>query len=322
MFEMSRGAKGNSLLPMYFGNTLEPTLANDANRAYFSDQALLGTPEQQYAKYLALVNGMQPAVDASNRTVGDIFNGNLTQQQLGFQQPVNQARTNLALGQKQSVYDSLAQRLDAITAENAKSGFTGSGSFNRNRMLVTVIGGNQQAAGIMGQANLQNATDIAGIQNSGQQRMLQNLGLPFTQAQQNIALSGLPMNSVFANQQNAMQPYNFFRTNPQAFQYAPFPTVQPNFGMANLAQNANISTNANLNQLLGHMNNQNTANQMNQMPSGSGTASGFGSGNTFASGVDTSFGGTGGWGNAPSGGEFSGAGFGSGDISGDVPVGN
>lgn len=224
MFLQGRGSQGNALLPMYFGNQ-EQNLSNDAGSFYNASKALLGSPSKQLQDYTQTVNGYMPMQDASRGTLGDVFNGNMTNTRLGYLQPVNAARTNLAQGQQQGIFQGLQQRINALNAQNAQKGFSGTGSFAQNRLLGATIGARQDAANALGQANLANAQDTRGVQDQGMNLRLQMMNQPYQLATQALNLQMQPMNQVQQNFTRSLAPFDFFRMSPGAFQNAPLPQV-------------------------------------------------------------------------------------------------
>lgn len=216
MFQEGRGSAGSAFLPAYFGGT-EAQLAKDASNYYNQSRALMGSPEEQYAKYAATVGAFQPMADASRGALGDVFNGNLTASRLGYLAPVNQARTDFAKTQQQGVLEGLQQRINALNAQNSKQGFTSTGSFAQNRLLGATVGARQAAAGALAGANLANAQDVRSVNDQGAEMKLNLMNAPYQQAQNALTMQMSPLAQVQQNYSRQLQPFEFFRMAPQGF---------------------------------------------------------------------------------------------------------
>lgn len=225
-FDESRGASGHALLPTYFGSA-EKELA-DAAIANFKAQWSSMTPEQRLQKYSELQAALAPAMAGANATVNDIFSGDLTNRQLGYAQPVFDARTQAADQNRQAIEAALSSELNRQRAVEAARGYAGTGSFANNRMLAATMAAKQQAAALRAQAELQNAMQKQGIQARGEDVKLANLGTPIEQATRGVQFAQMPQSAVAREFQMATEPMNFFRMTPQAFRGDPLPQVQPN----------------------------------------------------------------------------------------------
>jgi hypothetical protein len=92
-----------------------------------------------------------------------------------------------------------------------------------------------QAAGTVGaEADLANASDVAGIKNKAIDTKLSNLSLPLTQAGNRVQMSALPATAAGATFVNSLQPFNWFKLNQQT--NVPFrsPYVQPVPGVGSI----------------------------------------------------------------------------------------
>jgi hypothetical protein len=225
MFQEGRGSTGHAFLPTYFGDS-ERDIANDALGFYNQSKSLLGSPADQFARYRQALDRYNPIIDAATGTVEDVYNGNLTNNRLEYLRPVNEARTNMARTRRESIFEALRERINALNADNARKGFSGTGSFAQNRLLGATIGARQGAAGEMSGAKLANAQDTRGVMDQGANLRLQMLDRPYQQATQALNLEMLPLNQVQANFSRALQPFEFFRMSPQGFRADPLP-MQP-----------------------------------------------------------------------------------------------
>lgn len=224
LFQEGRGSTGSAFLPLYFGDQ-EKLLGQDAVSFYNTSKDLLGNPADQAQRYKQITGGYMPMVDASRGTLADVFNGNLTNNRLGYLQPVQAARTNVAKAGAEGVLQALNERINALNASSAKKGYSGTGSFAQNRLLNATIPARQQAAGFMAMADLENAMDTRTVQDQGAQARLQYMDMPFQQAQQALNLEMMPLAQVQQNFSRQLQPFEFFRMGPQTFQADPLPMV-------------------------------------------------------------------------------------------------
>lgn len=222
MFQEGRGSTGSAFLPLYFGGR-ERGLANDAMSFYDATKNMLGTPQDQFNRYATTLGGYQPMVNAARGTLGDVFNGNITNSRMEFLQPVNAARTNYAKSQQQGVLGALQERINALNASSAKKGYSGTGSFNQNRLLNSTVPMRQAAAGVMAGADLANAQDVRGVQDQGMEARLRYMDMPFQQAQQALAMEMMPLSQVQQNFSRSMAPFDFFKMGPQSFRADPLP---------------------------------------------------------------------------------------------------
>jgi hypothetical protein len=229
MFLQSRGSQGSALLPLYFGSqSAEQNLANQAYATYLAEQQGLGTPADQLARYQSIVQGAQPAMSAGDTLVNQLFSGQLADQQVQNIAPVLAARGNVAASQKTGILEGLMQRLNALSADRARSGYVGGGSaFQKNLLTQATIPALQQAATVGAQADLANATDVANIKNQNINTRLGNLSLPLTQAANKIQLTTLPTTAAGSTFVQSLQPFDWFKLQPSAFQAQRPPLVTP-----------------------------------------------------------------------------------------------
>lgn len=207
-FYKSRGSQGNAFLPLYFGSgddSFERRLATDYKDLYSA------LPEINPQSYVETAARYQPIVDASRGTLEDAFNGNMTNTRLGYLKPVQQARTNLAQSRREAIFEGLRQRINALNADSARKGFSGTGSFAQKRLLGATIGARQAAAGEVGGAKLQNEMDERGVLDSGMNTRLALLDQPFKQAGSNMLFMRMPGEAAAGAFSDRLAPANFFR---------------------------------------------------------------------------------------------------------------
>jgi hypothetical protein len=273
MFLQSRGAGGSSLLPMYFtGTSTEQNLANQAWAQYLASQQALGSPTDQMARYNAIAQGAMPAMQAGDALVNQLFSGQLADQMVANVAPVQAARGGLAEAQKQGTLEALSSRLDAIAAERARAGYSGGGgTFEKNLLTGAAIPAFQQAAQTGAQARLANAMETANIRNQNIQQQLGSLNVPLAQAANRVQLSQLPQTAAASGFQTSMQPFNWFKMNPQAWQAQNLPLVQP---IPSTGQIVGQGISSGLSSAGDYYARQQLANQLAQSRTGTGTGGG------------------------------------------------
>lgn len=222
----SVGQTGHAALPWYGGN-FEQQLFNDLEAQFQASQGGL-TPAQQFQQYQQAVSRFIPSQELANQVVQDLFTGKLTQEELGFAQPVFQARSDLAATQKGAILDSLQQQLNAISAARARAGYVGGGTtFEKNRLTQATIPALQAAAGAAGAAKLANAQEEQQIKTAGLAEQISGLNLPGQAAAANLNLINLPVTAATSRAVQATQPFQFFRINQTQAPVLSMPTQQP-----------------------------------------------------------------------------------------------
>ena len=224
---------GNAILPMYAG----------ASEKQLYDQALAagniaaGNPTQDLATYQGILASQQPAIDAGNATIADIYNGAIDARREEALAPVLAARLGISEAQRQAIELALAQERSKIEAADAAKGFTGSGSVVNNRLLQTAIAAREAAATGEAQAKLVNAQAEQALKESGEELRLKSLDMPVNRASQLIALSQAPGRAVAENAVAGQQPLQFFKVgvgSPPTSQPLPV-SVVPNAGAVALS---------------------------------------------------------------------------------------
>lgn len=230
MFHENRGSTGSALMPIYAkdvdGNKVEPQLFADTLAAYDAASGGL-TPEQNKARYQAILNKYSEAQQGADATAKGVFNGDLTKEAIGDAQPVFDARQQGVATRKEAGLESLQQTLNEIKAIQSKKGFVGDSMadntmrFNARRQINTAAANDQS------QVDLQNASDVAQIKQSGIAARLANLNLPYNMAKQGFTLADSPENAVLDQTARRQQLFNWFKMGQGNFTYNPMPTVQP-----------------------------------------------------------------------------------------------
>lgn len=236
MFLQSRGSQGNALLPMYFGpQGTEQNLANQAYATWLAEQAALGSPTDQIAANRAITGAMAPSMAAGDALVNQLFSGELANQQVANIQPVLQARAGVAAAQKTGILEGLQARLNALSADRARAGYQGGGSaFQKNLLTGATIPAMQAAATVGAQTDVANAADVAAIKNQDIATRLQNLNLPLSRAANRIQFQNLPATAAGNTFTQSLQPFDWFKLNPSAFQAQRPPLVSPVPGIGSI----------------------------------------------------------------------------------------
>lgn len=271
LFNLSRGAVnpatgyGSSVLPTYFGAG-EQNMANDAMNQF---NTISGQANNVYAQQQGALNNMMPALNSSMTALGNLYNGQNLQQQLGYQAPLYAANTgyaqtqarglgNVAQANSNAIGTSLASTLAGMNAQNNNQGFLGSSTFNNNRLLQATIPAQQQAAvgqasaqaqgqNLMSQANLSNVGTTAGLQMQNLAQMANPGTLASGIGAYGSALSS-PLQQLSNSYQSAQAPLNFFRIGNQAWQQQNMPTVYPQINGAQIAGGAVSTLGSSINQ--------------------------------------------------------------------------
>lgn len=205
-FRKSRGSEGNAFMPLYFGtgaDSFEKKLADDYKALYS------GLPKVNPADYAAANAAYLPMMEASRGALADVYNGNLTNARLGYLEPVNQARTKMARGNQDAIFQALKERINLLNAQNARKGFSGTGSFAQNRLLGSTIGARQTAANTIGAADLANAMDTRAIHDSGADLRLRMD--PSKQAANYLSYMAMPTAAATGDFMTRLQPTSAFR---------------------------------------------------------------------------------------------------------------
>jgi len=261
-FLESRGSEGSAILPMY----LKPYEASLGASAAESAQKLFsagGGPAARFADNERYLSRYNPAMEAGDGLVIDLATGKVGEQRRASLEPVLQARTKLARTRASSINDALEQTFAGLRAQRAKSGFRGGSTFDINRAVAATTGARSQAAEAVGQADLENAMSLQGLDESDLNMRMGALDLPYKLGQQRMAFRNLPYQAAADQYAAAMAPLNFFRIGPQQA-----PTnqtfLQPTIGNNGMAAGAAISAGAN--SVGNYLANQELIKQMNRPP--------------------------------------------------------
>lgn len=229
IFQESKGApnkegKVSALLPFYQN---EVALGQDAQAMYNATGALLGTPEQQYARYLNIVNQQSAPAQQGDDLLASVFSGRMLDQRLAESQPVATARTAVAQSQRQGILQGMLEQTNQMIAANAAKGYSGAGSAFNNQLLNATVGARQRAAGAMSQADLDNAIMGAAIRDSQRELALKSLDQPYNRVRQNLAMVNAPMAAVNDAFTQRLAPFEFFRLTPSYYRPTPNAPVSP-----------------------------------------------------------------------------------------------
>lgn len=238
-FLESRGSEGSAILPMYL-KPYEASLGESAAKAAQQLFTAGGGPTariQDNERYLSRYN---PAMEAGDGLVIDLATGKVGQQRRASLEPVLQARTKLARTRASAINDALEQTFAGLRAQRAKGGFRGGSTFDINRAVAATTGARSQAAEAVGQADLENAMSVQGLDESDLNMRIGALDMPYRLGQQRMAFRNLPYQAAADQYAAAMAPLNFFRIGPQQ---APLNQtfLQPTVGNNGMALGAGLS---------------------------------------------------------------------------------
>lgn len=221
----------SSVLPYYAD---EEKLGADAMSYYQAMRASEGTPAEQIARYRESIGRYRPMIEAGDRDLAGIYSGSVTDEELAAARPVFGARSALAETQSEGIMEGLSARLNTLSADRARQGYSGGSSFDTNRALASTIMARQAAAGARGGANLANAEQEFGLRLGGINRRLSAMDAPFQRAGQLGQFESLPGQLAGQSFKQSMSPFEFFRISPNAYQAPqPYP-VQPGIGMGQI----------------------------------------------------------------------------------------
>lgn len=185
------GIYDGSLLKSEYAANDEATAAQNAALATQMGQRQSGLDAQVAARKAALDQQMaarQAGLDAQLATRGTGIDTQMATRQAALekamrdyylaQDPVNAARLNAAASQGTAINLAAQAERDRVMAGAARDGYIGSGSGTDAALFRASLAGRQGAAALLGQAKLDNATDIASIgrYGAGEQRGLTDYG--------------------------------------------------------------------------------------------------------------------------------------------------
>lgn len=236
--KVPEGAAGvsSALLPFYMAQQ-EAQLSDYASDAFdeLSSPEVMGS----IGDFRATANRYQPAIDAGRDVVSGIYNGDITNEELGLARPVAEARMGVA---KDAGLESLRETLNSIKSIQARRGFSGDStasnrlSFDARRRVAMDVAG----------ANLGNAMEERAIRQGGINRRLAGLDMPLSQANREFALGDLPGRTLRNRLESNVSIFNPFRTGGgfQRVEAAPREDAVPNTmgiiaaGIGSMNQNA------------------------------------------------------------------------------------
>lgn len=210
LYRESRGSTGHAFLPYYLGSA-EANLGADAGARYLQMNQNAGSVKDEAARLAESVNAMRPAFDAGTGLVNNIFSGELTNQRLANAAPVAAARTSVAKAGAEGVYSGLMERLNKLKADRARSGFSGTSSFQQNRLAQATIAANQEAARQVAMARLENELQAQNIKDSGIDLAVRSLDVPIARARQAAQFQTLPDEALVGAFRTRMGVYEPFR---------------------------------------------------------------------------------------------------------------
>lgn len=249
MFNQSRGAPGadgfgHSILPTYFGGSEEEM----GRTAYANFNRLNAAGLNSYNNLNHYQGQLMPAMNSSFEAMRNRYNGEDLAQRMAYAQPMWDQRLqgaqntggnlqSLARSQAQGIDLGLMRAFQQMNAQRAAQGFGGSSLFDRNRIAQATIGAQQAAASQLGQANLQ-AQQMQDDARYGNLRERFGMQMQDMDTRANPAFGaaameslqgffGAPAQALSNSFSTAMQPMNYFRIAPQAFQNQNMPEQAP-----------------------------------------------------------------------------------------------
>lgn len=146
-----------------YGSTATQALITQTAQQLQDLQTSIGSQKQALTQQIQSLSGN---ADAASQAQLAALTTQLNQLNTA-EAPVAQARTQAAQAQVTAVNIAEAQTKNQIQGQNALQGFIGGSSMEDNAIAQSGITANQNAAAVVGQADLQNASDYQGIANLG-----------------------------------------------------------------------------------------------------------------------------------------------------------
>jgi len=199
MFQEARGSTGNAVLPVYQA-AQERQMSNDAISAY---NAYHQNPMSQKADFTARINQFAPAQAMTTQLTNGLFNGGVRDQLQSNFAPVASARIKFTRG---AAIDALNKTLQEIGAAQTGRGFSGD-SFGSSMLRMA---GQKAAGDAVAGANIQNTEDQRTINDKALELALNNMNLPYQQAQQALNFANLPQNAAIDQVAKEQSPFRFF----------------------------------------------------------------------------------------------------------------
>lgn len=222
LYNQSRGSTGSALLPTYFGtgdDSFEKRMAGDLMGIYDAAGEYYGP--NRVKRFDEATSVYNPAMDGSARTVNDLFTGSLERQAQADMAPVLAARKAAAQADRASFMQSLAERMNAIGADNSAKGFVGTGGFAQRNLLGATWAANNAAARSEAQADLENAASVQGMSEAYRQARLSNANAPYQLAMASGQAVAMPVSLANQSYLDQQAPMNFFRIGNQV----PYSTI-------------------------------------------------------------------------------------------------
>lgn len=194
-FEMQKEAarikERNDSINRRFGG-IESDVMSDAASVYRDLRNLAPDAGQLRNIGRDIQTNLRPAVTQSGQLVNDLFSGQQLSNRLDDATAAAQARSNVAIAQARGIDVGLQQTLARIAAQNAARGFTGTSSAQEARLARDIVPARAAALTAGAQAEFENAEMLRQIREDNYLRQLQNIGLPYSLAENQFAFETFP----------------------------------------------------------------------------------------------------------------------------------
>lgn len=221
LFQQSRGLGGYAFLPLYADAGQEKALFEDAISYYESINAQ--PPDELISSYQNVLARYQPIMASGRGFLEDVYSGANTGQRLSEAIPAARARMDMANIERQARELEIAKALSEGRGEAQRKGFSGTGEYEKARLLEAGIAGRQSAARLEGLARVQNAEEVQGIYEQGRSEKASMLGQADTLAGSELALREAPFMAAAQRYELGLAPVRNFMMEPTAFQYGSEP---------------------------------------------------------------------------------------------------
>jgi hypothetical protein len=232
LFHESRGSTGHALYSEALGGA-EREFGNTAVGQARALRDYYGTPQDILARGAGVAARYQPLLEAGTKSIYGIYSGDEEAKRMAAAAPTFAARRGLAETTATGAMKGISDRLNAIRAQNAASGFVGAGSGSERLGFQAQIEGNQQAGGARGAAELANASEAQAIRNQILDQQLRGSELAGSLAGADLRFQTLPAEVVAAISQAQLGPLAPFRLGPGGTPQqtmAPWATPEPGLG--------------------------------------------------------------------------------------------
>lgn len=212
-YQDSRGANGSAILPLYAPEGTEKRLLEDALGVYGAGMGGR-RPEEIMAEYQAILDRLQPSIDAGDDVLASIFNGTMLNDRLNTLRPVNDARLGFASSQRAAIDNALAEVIGRAQTDEMRKGYSGVGTFALNRAVDSTTKARVDAAMREASARYENALAEQQLREGMTDLSIRSLDAPVNRVGQRITAQQSPYMGVLSLDEARKQPLSMFNIGP------------------------------------------------------------------------------------------------------------